>query len=86
MGVAILFDPRFKMKLLFYYYEKFMVIIVRVKLKKVISLCRRLFQGYQRRDSKQQVEDPIDEEGTCDDDIPNNFEQFTQRRKRRELI
>jgi hypothetical protein len=45
MGVATLFDPRFKMELLFYYYEKFMVIIVRVKLKKLYLCVVDCFKG-----------------------------------------
>jgi hypothetical protein len=43
---------------------------------------RQLFREYQRRVSKHQVEEPIEGEGTCDEDTPNNFEQFTQRRKK----
>jgi Domain of unknown function (DUF4413) len=86
MGVATLLDPRFKMKLLFYYYEKFYGDNSESGVEKVISLCRQLFREYQRRVSKHQVEEPIKGEGTCDEDTPNDFEQFTQRRKKGELI
>jgi Domain of unknown function (DUF4413) len=74
MGIATLLDLRFKMKLLFYYYEKFYCDNSESEVEKVVALCRQLFREYQRRVSKHQVEESIEGEGTCDEDMPNDFE------------
>ena len=83
MGVATVLDPRFKMELLEYYYEKLYPLDAFEEVKKFEQLCYDLLSDYQLKMKQDSSSDsPMLDASGVGDDVLSDYDAFIMRKKR----